>query len=144
MPRAEEICDGREIRVLPSPNIPLAPLAMPFSKNGGAQEKRNCWTTVAVRPAAFESSPDWMAMVSSTSSPRAPSRVMLFSGKISHFWAPDRQFLLPTTWAFAVKHLIERLGTGRLEEDAYLEAQSVQRNGPPRSTTSLMGTRGVP
>lgn len=41
VPRAVDICDGRAMGVLPRPIIPLAPLARPFSKNVGAQEKTN-------------------------------------------------------------------------------------------------------
>lgn len=35
-----EICEAIDICVLPRPNIPFAPLGMPFNKNMGAQEKR--------------------------------------------------------------------------------------------------------
>jgi hypothetical protein len=41
VPKAVDICDGRAMGVLPRPIIPLAPLARPFSKNVGAQEKTN-------------------------------------------------------------------------------------------------------
>jgi hypothetical protein len=91
---------------------------------------------------------DPMATMSSTSSPRVAIRVIPFSVETSHGWALEGQVVLfvPRTfsWAFALEHLIERLGMERLEDETNLEEQSVQTSGPPRLTTRLTGTSGVP
>lgn len=89
---------------------------------------------------------DPTATMSSTSSPRVAIRVIPFSVETSHGWALEWQVVLfvPRSWAFSLEHLIERLGIERLEDEASLEEQSVQRSGPPRLTTRLTGTSGVP
>ena len=90
---------------------------------------------------------DPMATMSSTSSPRVAIRVIPFSAETSHGWALEGQVVLfvpRTSWAFALEHLIERLGMERLEDETNLEEQSVQRSGPPRLTTRLSCTSGVP
>lgn len=145
-PNFEASCDGRAIRDLPRPSIPWAPLASLFKRNLGAQEKRKC-STVVTGP-DFDPSTDWTVKLSSTSSPLVADRVMLFSVERpqavhlrSGIVAEEAQLML---FGFAAGHWIEQLGIRRLDEDRRPEEQSSQRDGHPRSSTTLTGSGEVP
>lgn len=84
-------CDGSAILVLPRPNIPTVPLARPFKRGLGAQEKRKR------EPISDPST----ATMSSASPPGAASPVMVFSGKRRHVEVPPP---CPESLVFAVKH----------------------------------------
>jgi hypothetical protein len=96
----------------------------------------------------FDPSTDWTVKMSSTSSPLVADRVMLFSVERQQavrlrvgIAAEKAQLML---FGFAAAHWIEQLGIRRLDEDRRPEEQSSQRDGHPRSSTTLMGSREVP
>lgn len=74
-------CDEKEVRDLPRPTMPLAPLAKPFKRGVCEQVKSNgCFVGSGSNSTTLDLE---SAIRSSTSSPSvAPFPVMLFSGRI--------------------------------------------------------------